>query len=119
MTYGTYGEAPPGAPQSGSSHAAEQPVNPYTNQPGGPYGPDYAGSGASGSGGTLGQQTAGPLRVDPKAPVGELYGVPLTPQRILLILAVLCFGISFLGGIGGINLIALGFAFGFASFLFS
>jgi hypothetical protein len=57
-------------------------------------------------------------RFDPNAPLGQIAGWPLTPQRILLILAVLAFALAFLGGVGDINLIALGLGLGFASFLF-
>jgi hypothetical protein len=56
-------------------------------------------------------------RIDTNAPLGEIGGWSLTPQRILLILSVLCFALAFLGGVGDINLIALGLGLGFASFL--
>ena len=57
-------------------------------------------------------------RFDPTAPLGQIAGWPLTPQRILLILAVIAFALAFLGGVGEINLIALGLALGFAALLF-
>jgi hypothetical protein len=57
-------------------------------------------------------------RFDINAPLGQIGGWPLTPQRILLILAVLCFALAFLGGVGDVNLIALGLGLGFAAFLF-
>jgi hypothetical protein len=41
----------------------------------------------------------------------------LTPGRVLLLLSVLCFVLALFGGIGNINLIALGLALGFGSFL--
>lgn len=41
----------------------------------------------------------------------------LTPQRVLLLLSVLCFVLALLGGVGEVNLIALGLALGFGSFL--
>jgi hypothetical protein len=56
-------------------------------------------------------------RMNTNAPLGDIGGWSLTPQRILLILSVLCFALAFLGGVGEINLIALGLALGFASFL--
>lgn len=47
-----------------------------------------------------------------------IAGKRLTPQRIVLLLAILCFVLAALGvGLAGLDLVALGLALGFGSFL--